>query len=285
MDWASILENTAREAVGRQTIIYAIAAIGINVHFGYTGLLNFGQVGFMAVGGYTVAISVNTFHMPLLLAIVVGLGASVVLALLLGLPTLRLRADYLAIVTIAAGEIFRTIMRAPAWRATTGGANGISSFSGTFSDVNPFPNGQYGFGPWRYSEKGLWTLVVGWTCVILITWLVAVLMRSPWGRVLRGIREDEDATRSLGKNAYGYKMQSLVLGGAIGGAAGIFWAVAQNSVIPGNFRPETTFLIYTALIIGGTARTWGPVVGSMVLWSVIVFTDGVLREAHNSGAI
>jgi branched-chain amino acid transport system permease protein len=285
MDWVEILENTARASVGRSAIIFAIAAIGLNLHFGYTGLLNFGQIGFMAVGAYGVAISVNTYDLPLGVAFFVGLGAAVVLALLLGLPTLRLRADYLAIVTIAAGEIFRHIVIAPAWRETTGGSDGINGFGNAFHDINPLPDGRYGINPFRYSDQELWILMVGWAMVLILVLFVWLLMRSPWGRVIKSIREDEDAARSLGKNAYGYKMQSLIIGGVIGSMAGIFQAVAANATVPGSFRPETTFLIYTALILGGTARTWGPVVGSIAFWAILAFTDNVLGQAGREGLL
>src|SRR5918997_2538132 len=123
MDWERILENALRAGFGQEAIIYALAAIGLNVHFGYTGLLNFGQVGFMAIGGYGVAISVLEWDLPLGVGLLVGIGAAVLLALLLGLPTLRLRADYLAIVTIAASEIFRLMVSAPSWRGVTGGVD------------------------------------------------------------------------------------------------------------------------------------------------------------------
>src|ERR671924_139018 len=148
MDWGGIADSTLRALVGREAIIYALAAIGLNMHFGYTGLLNFGQVGFMTVGAYGVAISVTQWDVPLLVAVLIGVGAAVVLALLLGLPTLRLRADYLAIVTIAA----------PTWRGVTGGSDGLNGFAGDFFDLNPIPAGSYGFGPWHYGARDLWVL-------------------------------------------------------------------------------------------------------------------------------
>ena len=116
MDWGNILSNSLIAAVGVQAIIYALAAIGLNVHFGYTGLLNFGQAGFLAVAAYGLAASVATWGLPLWVGILVGLLGAVILALLLGVPTLRLRADYLAIVTIAAAEIIRLIARSVTFR-------------------------------------------------------------------------------------------------------------------------------------------------------------------------
>src|ERR687893_1642615 len=129
MDWELILENALTAAVGQNAVIYALAAIGLNMHFGYTGLLNFGQVAFVACGAYGLAISVATFELPFPVGIAIGLLAAVVLALLLGLPTLRLRADYLAIVTIAAGEIIRLVARSVEFEDITGGSSGLSRFA------------------------------------------------------------------------------------------------------------------------------------------------------------
>ncbi|HMG44108.1 MAG TPA: branched-chain amino acid ABC transporter permease [Acidimicrobiales bacterium] len=279
MDWAEIISATARTGVGTTAIVYALAAIGLNVHFGYTGLLNFGQVGFMGAGAYGVAIAVDVWGFSLWAGIVFSVFTAVLLALLLGLPTLRLRASYLAIVTIAAGEIFRILIQNPNWRETTGGANGISGFSDAFYDINPIADGSYGFGPWHYSARSLWALLVGWGLVVVFALGVGILMRSPWGRVLKSVREDEDAARSLGKNAYGFKLQSLVVGGVIGAFAGMYQAIEKSSATPGNYRPETTFFVYAALILGGVARTWGPVLGAMLMVALLELVNGILRGA------
>ena len=125
MDWDLIIGTTLRAFVGVQACYFALAAIGLNVHYGYTGLANFGQVAFVAVGSYAIAMGVVTFGWSIWLAMFVGLLAAVLLALILGIPTLRLRADYLAIVTIAAGEIVRLTVRAASYRETTGGSDGL----------------------------------------------------------------------------------------------------------------------------------------------------------------
>jgi ABC-type branched-subunit amino acid transport system permease subunit len=278
MDWGDIADSTLRALVGREAIIYALAAIGLNMHFGYTGLLNFGQVGFMTVGAYGVAISVTQWDVPLLFAVLIGIGAAVVLALLLGVPTLRLRADYLAIVTIAASEILRFVIAAPTWRGVTGGSDGLNGFAGGFFDLNPIPAGRYGFGPWQYEARDLWVLVSGWTLVLLATLLVWLLVRSPWGRIVKAIREDEDAVRSLGKNVVNYKMQSLIVGGVIGAFGGMVLVLSQNTATPGSFVTVPTFFAYAALILGGIAKTWGPAVGSAVLWAILAFTQTVVNE-------
>jgi branched-chain amino acid transport system permease protein len=276
MDWGTILDNSISQMVRPLTAVFALAAIGLNVHFGYTGLLNFGQVGFMAVGAYGVAISVLEFSVPLWVGVLIGIGAAVALAALLGIPTLRLRADYLAIVTIATGEILRLTIMAPSFRDFTGGSDGLSGYNDDFTDLNPFSSGSYGVGFLKFNAGATWNIVVGWSLVLLAVLLVWLLMRSPWGRVVKAIREDEDAVRALGKNVFAYKMQSLIVGGVIGSFAGMYLVIQQGSTIPGNFTPAQTFYAYVALILGGAARIWGPVVGSMILWGLIVFTEEVL---------
>ncbi len=285
MDWANIITNALRAAVGLETIVYALAAIGLNVHFGYTGLLNFGQAAFVAMGGYGLAITVTVVGLPFWVGILVGLVASVLLAVLLGVPTLRLRADYLAIVTIAAAEIVRLFFRASSLDKQTGGSDGLQAFSNTFYSMNPFGPGTYGFGPWRFSERSTWILLVGWIIVSLACLVVYLLMRSPWGRVIKGIREDEDAVRSLGKNVYAYKMQALVIGGLIGSLAGFIFALGRAAVQPDLFGTEFTFFAYTVLLLGGVARVLGPVAGAAIFWVVLSLTDNVLNQAIRAGHI
>ena len=285
MDWGAIFDNTASAALGLDAVIFALAAIGLNVHFGYTGLLNFGQVGFAAMGAYGVAMTVTYLDWSLWVGLPIGLAAALVLALLLGLPTLRLRADYLAIVTIAAGEIIRLIARSARLRDYTGGSGGLSEYSKAFYTPNPFDAERYVLGPFHYSGRRLWVIVVGWAVVLLMTLLVWALVRSPWGRVLKAIREDEDAARALGKNAYWYKMQSLILGGMIGALAGFFFAVGKASVQPDNYGTAFTFFAYTALILGGTASTWGPVIGAMMFWALLAFTENFLNQAVDNDVI
>jgi len=285
MDWGQIVSETLRAAVGQEAVVFALAAIGLNLHFGYTGLLNFGQAGFLAMGAYSTGICVEYLGWSLWAGVGVGVVAAIVLALVLGLPTLRLRSDYLAIVTIAAAEIIRLIARSVTFGHITGGSSGINGYAGGFYDLNPFGDGTYGFGPFQFDENRLWVLVVGWTLVGIASVVVFLLVRSPWGRVIKSIREDEDAARSLGKNVYAYKMQSLVVGGVIGSFGGMIFAIGNQSVQADNYGTATTFLALTAVILGGTSRVPGPIVGAMILWGVISFTENVLRQATTQGYI
>lgn len=281
----AIFSDAFRGMLGPEAAIYALAAIGLNIHFGYTGLLNFGQVGFMLVGAYGVAISVATFGWSLWVGIIVGLLCAVVLALILGIPTLRLRGDYLAIATIAAGEILRYLYRSSYAEPLTGGVYGLRQFAGEFFALNPFPPGRYGFWVLRFDQRSLFVMVVGWALVALVSALLYLLLRSPWGRVLRSVREDELAARSLGKNVYGFKLQSLVLGGCIGALAGSLLAINVQSVTPDTYNPVVTFYLYVIVILGGAARLLGPVLGSLVFWFIITFLDSLLRQATSSDLI
>jgi branched-chain amino acid transport system permease protein len=285
MDWTRIIVNALEASIGLQTVVFALAAIGLNVHFGYTGLLNFGQSGFLAVAAYGMGVTVQSFDLPLWLGIVLGLVAAVLLALLLGIPTLRLRADYLAIVTIAAAEIIRLTVRSVTFEETFGGSDGRQSFSADFYALNPYPEGDYNIGSFGFNERQMWVLTVGWILVGLSCLVVYLLMRSPWGRVIKAIREDEDAVRSLGKNVYAYKMQSLIIGGVLGCLGGFIYGLGQNSIQPDIFGTDTTFFAYTILILGGAARVAGPVVGAMIFWVLLSLTDNVLNEAIDAGYV
>lgn len=268
MDFLEILRTALQQALGPTALVYMLAAIGLNVHFGYTGLLNFGQSGFMAVGAYGLAVTVVVADGPFWLGVAFAFLAPLALAIVLGLPTLRLRADYLAIATIATSEVLRLVFGSVEMKDTFGGSNGLTGYSSAYKDLNPYSDGlDWGFI--RYSRDDLWNITVGWTLVALCCLLIWALMRSPWGRVLRSIREDEDAVRSLGKNVFAYKMQALVLGGMIGGLAGLYFALKQSSVVPADYNTNLTFLAYTALIVGGAARVLGPVVGTVILWFLL----------------
>ncbi len=268
MDWRFILEQALQSGFGPDAVVYALAAIGLNVHFGYTGLLNFGQAGFMAVAAYGLAASVATYGLPFWLGLVIGLAAAFVLALLLGIPTLRLRADYLAIVTIAAAEILRIVIGSVTLKDQFGGRDGLQAFSGSFFTLNPY-NKPLKLGLFTLSANDAWVTTVGWVLVALSCLLVWALMRSPWGRVLKSIREDEDAVRSLGKNVFAFKMQALILGGMFGALAGFMVALQQSAINPDNFSTDVTFFAYAVLILGGAARVLGPVVGAIIFWFLI----------------
>jgi branched-chain amino acid transport system permease protein len=282
MDWLQILSNSASSILSPATLGYALAALGLAVHFGYGGLINMGIAGFMAIGAYGYAISVLSLGFPWWAGVLIGLAGSAVFALILGIPTLRLRGDYLAIVTIAAAEVVRLLFLTTAFDEVTGSADGLSGYHASFRAANPIPPGTYGFGPWTYNETDWWVRIVGLITLAIAALIVWLLVRSPWGRVLKGIREDEDAIRSLGKNVFSYKMQALVLGGILAAAGGIVYAL-PSAVSPGVYVTSLTFFIWTALLLGGAATVFGPLLGSLIFWVLQTFLSNVLPALVSAG--
>ena len=274
----AILESMLREAVSPQTAAVAIAAIGLNIHFGFTGLLNFGQSGFMLLGAYGFAISLG-HGLPLVVGILIGFGAALVFALVLGAPTLKLRGDYLAIVTISAAEIIRYIGRSALLTDFTGAAQGLQgkSYRDPFTNLSFFGGGSTSIGVLDYQNTGVngwWVRFVAWTLVALCLLVVFLLVRSPWGRLLRGIREDEDAIRSLGKNVFAIKMQALIIGGMFGALGGMLY-VLPSSVQPDAMGRSLTFFCYTALLLGGAATIFGPVLGAVLFYAARIMIKGI----------
>jgi len=278
MDWTLIFEQGLQAGVGPIACYTALAAIGLNMQFGYTGLLNFGQAAFAAMGAYGLAVAVATYGLSFWTGIFFGLLAAVLLALVLGFPTLRLRADYLAIVTIAASEIIRLIVRSVRYTSTLGGTDGLQNFSGRFFEINPLSPGRYGFWLIKFNERDTWLLICGWGLVAVCSVITFLAIRSPWGRVIKAIREDEDAVRSLGKNTYWYKMQSLIIGGLFGAMAGFVFAMSKQSVNPDDYTTRFTFFALAVLILGGTARIWGPILGAIIFTGALQFIDTLLRQ-------
>lgn len=282
MDVGKILIDGLRAAVGVPAAAFAVSAVGLNLQFGYTGLLNFGHVGSMLLGAYGLAITVDLGG-SMWLGVVAGIVAAMLFGLALGYPTLRLRADFLAITTIAASEILRLVFRSEFARPLTGGVFGIQSFADGFFALNPYPDGVYGVGTFRFDERQLWVMTLGWLLVGLGLLATRRLVHSPWGRTLKAVREDEDATASLGKNVFLIKLQSLMLGGALGALGGMVLAIDQQNVNPDFFQPIVTFYVYTIVIMGGAATITGPVVGAVLFWFLFEGMDGFVGAAVELG--
>ncbi len=278
VDVGSALVDGLREAVGIQAAYYALAAVGLNLQFGYAGLLNFGHIASALVGAYGAAIVVDNGG-SLWLGILVGVLAAGLLGLLMGMPTLRLRADYLAIATISVAEILRVVTNSTRVQDLTGGPIGITGVADDFYDINPIPDGRYGWGSFTFNQNTLFTMIVGWILVGLACWLVWALTRSPWGRLLKAVREDEEATRALGKNVFGMKLQAFVIGSVIGGLAGILFTFDGGFVNPTFFVAQTTFNWYLVVILGGVATVFGPPVGAIAFWFIVATLNALLTQA------
>jgi branched-chain amino acid transport system permease protein len=264
--------------VGVVAGIFTIFALGIQVQFGFTGLLNFGHVAFMAIGAYTMAILIVKAGWPMWAAAPAAIVAAIVFGLLIGLPTVRLRADYLAIATIAFGEIVRLVALNES--DLTGGPQGTINLkgAGTAASYNrEWLEFQGTVQGWLEPLPGEITrdqtmLVIVWTVAILLIALLQFALRSPWGRVLRSIREDEDAAAALGKNVFAYKLQALAVGALLGAIAGLFFAFQFSFFSPNDFEPLTTFFAYVIVILGGTARNWAVPVGALVFGVIFAGT-------------
>lgn len=276
MEILNALFDALRAAIGPTCAAYALAALGLNLQFGYAGLLNLGFVASLAIGAYGLAITVSLGG-TMAVGILVGVLASCVFSLIVALPTVRLRADYLAMTTLAAAEILRLVLRSSVAKPLTGGVYGLQRFANDFYATNPFGAGQYALGPVVLSGRTLWLMVVSWAMVAIAAVIVWSIVRSPWGRVLTGLREDEDLTRSLGKNAFLAKLQVMVVGGVFGALAGIVLAIDQQNVNPDNFMSTVTFFLFAIVIIGGRGRVLTPVFGAMMFWLIISGTDSILR--------
>jgi neutral amino acid transport system permease protein len=288
VNWGFVLTSALYTAISVQSIGYILAAIGLNVHFGYTGLLNFGQAVFAAAGAFAIAVPVAHYGWSLWAAIPIVFVVTILLALLFGIPTLRLRADYLAIVTIAAAEIVRLILASARLSWLFGGAEGLQKFTTDLENLNPFRPHRYlpfGSGTQSFGEYDLFVILIGWSLIAITSVVVFLLVRSPWGRTLKSIREDEDAARSLGKNVFGYKLQSLALGGLIGAFGGVILAVGGRSASPNDYSTAFTFFAWTVMILGGVGKVKGPIVGGLIYWFILGFVENVLAQATREGLL
>ena len=245
--------------------VYAIFVLGLQVQVGDTGLLNFGHVAFMAVGAYGMGLMV-TNGIPILLAIPLAVLLAAAAGVLVGLPTLRLRGDYFAIVTIAAGEILRIIIMNR--QSETGGTLGLRHASGSWRTANESILSWFS-GMGLDMDRRVPLLVLTWLVAILIALLLIHLGRSPWRRTLRAVRENEDAAAAVGKPVFQRKLQALALGAGIAGVAGVCFTFLQTSLYPENFEPIVTFIGFSVLILGGIGSYFGVVVGSIVIAFII----------------
>jgi branched-chain amino acid transport system permease protein len=267
--------------VGVEAGIFAIFALGLQLQFGFTGLLNFGNVAFMAIAAYTMAILVVKATMPLWLASLLAIGAAMLFAVIIGLPTLRLRTDYLAITTIAFSEIVRYV--ALNQSNLTGGPQGTINLSGG-ATVSFYNASWQAFQAWVRNglakvlgehvtrDPNFTMLIIIWSAVLVIILFLRYAVHSPWGRVLKSIREDEDAEAAVGKNVFWYKLQSLTIGAAIGALAGLFFAFQFSFFSPPDFAPLTTFFAYVIVILGGTTSIWGVPIGAMIFGVIFAGT-------------
>jgi branched-chain amino acid transport system permease protein len=274
VDWNSLTSGLFWVNVGVLAGIYALLALGLQLNVGFTGITNFGQAGFMAIGGYAMAILTVDTGISFWLALPLSMLIAIAFGLLVGLPSLRLRADYFAIATIASAELVRIVAQNA--QSLTGGNQGFfcnddqtKCFDDTWLDVSDTIEGWFQNIGWSDPESLAPLLLVVIVAVILVTVALRLTQNTPWGRVLRAVREDQDAARALGKNAFAYKLQSLAISAAIASVAGWFLALDLATIHPTDFEPLVTFFAYSVLILGGLANYWGVIIGSVILWTLL----------------
>jgi len=251
-------------AIGATAAIYAILAIGLNVIWGFGGMINLGMVGFFAVGAYVSALLTVDFGWPIALGMVAGAIVSGLISLPLTLATLRLRGDYLAIVTLGFAELVRLIANNETW--LTRGADGISNIP----------------GPWRADvAAGMYNLVfclIAVACLVLVYFIAERVRASAYGRSLRAIREDEDVASVAGKPVMLFKLEAFTLGAMMLGFAGALFAHFTSYFSPDNVRPLLTIYIFLALTLGGTGNNLGAVVGAFVVMFILEGTRFMAQD-------
>jgi branched-chain amino acid transport system permease protein len=241
-------------AIGTNALIYALLALGLTLQWGHTGLINFGHVAFFAIGAYTSALLTLYAGLPIPLGMVGAVVAAGLAAYPIGAVTVRLREDYLAIVTIGFSELVRLILLNEQW--LTRGPMGLPGIPSPFATL---PRGTA-----ELAYLGLCLAAVAVAFVLLVR-----LVRSPFGRILRAIREDEDAAAAIGKPVTGFKLRSLVLGSGLAGLAGALYAHYLSYIVPDQFIPLVTFYVWIAVILGGSGSMAGALLGTAVLFTFL----------------
>ena len=243
--------------------IFGILVLALNLQWGYTGVFNFGIVAFFMVGAYASALLtldpagnledyIGGFELPVPVGWLGGMFAGGLLALVIGLPTLRLRRDFLAIATIGVATILRSVFTSTEGLVNRSrGLNGIPRFLDGLVD----------------GEHYRWVLLAYTLAMLAIVFVVLrAATASPWGRVLRAIRDNEDTAKASGKDTVNFRLQSFVLGGMIMGLAGAIWAHRVGTIAPDAFKDLFgTFLVWTMLIVGGSGNNRGAVLGALVV--------------------
>jgi branched-chain amino acid transport system permease protein len=230
--------------------IYGILAISLNLMVGMAGLFNLGLAAFYGIGAYTSAILSRNFGVPVGLSLLAGVALSALIGFIIGLPTVKLVGDYLAVVTMGLGEITRAVFKN--WVPVTRGPMGLPgiphmSLFGFKLDTAPL------------------FLAFSFVMIAISFIFVERIRLSPFGRVLRGVREDEMGAQALGKNTYWYKMIALVVGSGLAGLAGGLFAHYMSFIDPSSFVMWLTFFIFLAIMMGGLGNNLGAVVATGVL--------------------
>ncbi|MBU3737753.1 MAG: branched-chain amino acid ABC transporter permease [Rhodoferax sp.] len=258
--------------------IFAIATLGLNLQWGFTGIMNVGIVGFFGVGAYTAAYitgpnypdAFGGFGQHPLMGYLGAMIASGLVALIVGIPTIRLKHDFLAIGTFGIAVCIQVVIMN--WKPVTRGFDGLHSLPKPFAGMASTP-----------FQANLYYLIMVLVFIALITFALERMVRSPWGRMLRAIREDEDAAASLGKNAFAMRLQTFVLGSMLMGLAGALYANFLGFISPQDLLPIFTFQVFVMLVVGGSGNNYGALLGAVIIWALWTVTESVLGAILPAG--
>jgi branched-chain amino acid transport system permease protein len=231
--------------------IYAVMALGMNVIWGMAGLINLGLVGFFAVGAYTSGLLTLKLGWPIPVGVIAGAAAASLVGVFVAMITVQLRGDYLAIVTLGFAETLRVVMSNELWIAN--GTDGLSGIPGPFRQA---------LGPHLFNLQFLAILVA---VVTVLFFLFERLAHAPFGRVLRGIREDEQVVQVAGKNVVLFKVKAFAIGTGALGLAGALYAHFSSFIAPDLFAPLLTLYIKLSLLAGGLGNNLGAIVGAVLV--------------------
>ena len=256
---------------------YVLLSQGLNVQWGYTGLINFSVAAFFGIGAYGVALATSTASpiagdLSPVVGLLIGMAAAGVLALLIGLPTLSLRDDYLAIATLGLAEVVRLILKTESqWTNGTAGLYGVPALYEDWPLLRRASEGTLIGGPEFLGpilEQRIVDLGLVVVAVVGVWLLLRRVHRSPWGRTQQLIRTDEDLAEALGKDTYRLRLQSFVIGSLIMALAGGLFASARGITTPGRLLPIYTFYAWIAVIIGGTGSDRGAILGGLLIVAI-----------------
>ena len=263
--------------------IYSVFALGLNIHWGYTGLFNIGIAGFFALGAYTAALVtirppssaqvddylvagdlanrlegipiVGALDLWFLVALIAAGAVAAAVALVVGAITIRLHDDYLGIATLGIAESVRLVFLNERWLSN--GSKGLYTIPQVFEGI---------VAPRDYERVFIFVVLAVFAVLFAATW---ALVHSPWGRVLQAIREDEVTAEASGKNVLRFKLQAFVLGAVIMAVGGALYAFNFRAISPITFSPLLgTFIIWAMLVAGGRGRLYGPIVGALIIWGI-----------------
>jgi len=256
-------------------ILYVLLALGLNIVVGFAGLLDLGYIAFYAVGAYTYALLASphfNLHLPFWVILPIGAAIAALFGVLLGMPTLKLRGDYLAIVTLGFGEIVRVFLNNLSQPVNiTSGPQGIAR-------IDPFRIGDFSFSSFQRIDGLEFSGAIKYYYLLLLVVLAVIvvnlrLQNSRIGRAWEAIREDEIAARAMGINTRNLKLLAFAMGASFGGVAGGMFAAIQAFISPESFVLVESVMVVSMVVLGGMGNIWGVILGALLL----SFTPEILR--------